>query len=112
MQLSGGMQQRSAIARAGQGPAHAAMDERFGALDRQTREPMEELLLGTREEQRNTVLFVTHDSDEVVFAGSRVIPMSARRAFDLAQVRTALRALGCSANAFRGVGPRVIQGSP
>lgn len=88
------------------------MDERFGALDRQTCELMEELALGIREEQRNTALFVTHDTDEVVFMGSWVILMSARRDFDLAQDCTACRALGCCANASCGVGPRVIQGPP
>jgi len=54
------------------------MDEPFGALDHQTRELMQELLLGIWEEQRKTVLFVTHDIDEAVFMGSRVIVMSAR----------------------------------
>ncbi|MCG3201727.1 MAG: Aliphatic sulfonates import ATP-binding protein SsuB [Gammaproteobacteria bacterium] len=54
------------------------MDEPFGALDHQTRELMQELPLGIWEEQRKTVLFVTHDIDEAVFMGSRVIVMSAR----------------------------------
>ena len=44
----------------------------------QTRELMQELLLGIWEEQRKTVLFVTHDIDEAVFMGNRVIVMSAR----------------------------------
>jgi ABC-type nitrate/sulfonate/bicarbonate transport system ATPase subunit len=73
------MQQRTAIARAlANSPAMLLMDEPFGALDHQTRELMQELLLGIWEEQRKTVLFVTHDSDEAVFMGSRVIVMSAR----------------------------------
>ena len=54
------------------------MDEPVGALDHQTRELMQELPLGIWEEQRKTVLFVTHDIDEAVFMGSRVIVMSAR----------------------------------
>jgi ABC-type nitrate/sulfonate/bicarbonate transport system ATPase subunit len=54
------------------------MDEPFGALDHQTRELMQELLLGIWEDQRKTVLFVTHDIDEAVFMGSRVVVMSAR----------------------------------
>ena len=54
------------------------MDEPFGALDHQTRELMQELLLGIWEAERKTVLFVTHDIDEAVFMGSRVVVMSAR----------------------------------
>ncbi len=73
-QMSGGMQQRLQIARClAQGPAALMMDEPFGALDAMTRQDLQDQMLEIARATRATILFVTHDLEEAIYLGDRVI---------------------------------------
>jgi NitT/TauT family transport system ATP-binding protein len=76
-QLSGGMQQRVSIARAlAYRPSFMLMDEPFGSVDAQTREDLEDLVLRVHRDTGMTILLVTHDIDESVYVGDRVVVLA------------------------------------
>jgi NitT/TauT family transport system ATP-binding protein len=90
-QLSGGMQQRVAIARAiAYEPSVLLMDEPFAAVDAQTRADLEDLVRRLWQRLGVTVLFVTHDIDESVYLGQRVLVLSNRPTVVLEDVRVDL----------------------
>ncbi len=87
-ELSGGMKQRVAIARAlTNQPKVLLMDEPFGALDAQTREEMQELLLLLSRHEKTTTLFVTHDVEEAIYLSTRILAFSARPGRILREMR-------------------------
>ena len=93
-ELSGGMQQRVAIAQALiKKPKILMMDEPFGALDPETRESMQIFLLELWEAERMTIFFVTHDMEEAIYLGTRVVVLSQHYTDD------------------RGTGPNVRRGA-
>ena len=90
-QISGGMQQRTALARAfSKDPKVLLMDEPFAAVDMQTREMLQDELLKIWTSMQTTVLFVTHSIEEAIYLGDRVLVMGARPGRIKADIATEL----------------------
>jgi NitT/TauT family transport system ATP-binding protein len=90
-EISGGMQQRTALARAfSKDPKILLMDEPFAAVDMQTREMLQDELLKIWNGNKTTVLFVTHSIEEAIYLGDRVLVMGARPGRIAADIETGL----------------------
>jgi NitT/TauT family transport system ATP-binding protein len=115
LHLSQGMRQRVAIARTlVQSPRIVLMDEPFAALDAQTRAIQQEEFIRLWEEERPTVIFVTHDLEEAILLSDRVILMAARPGRIVADIRIDLerprtQELRTSSEAFRRYHERLSQ---
>jgi len=125
-QLSGGMQQRVGLARAlATDPEVLLMDEPFASVDAQTREVLQEELLGLHERERKTMVFITHSIDEALVLGDRVAVMATRpgrvkevlsvdfpRPRDPAAVRAAPRYAEMRNHIWNELRPSVAAGRP
>lgn len=90
-EMSGGMQQRAAIARSlAYRPEVLIMDEPFASVDAQTRAELEDLMLAIRERLGVTIVLVTHDIDEAVYLGDKVVVLSGKPASVSASVEIPL----------------------
>ena len=90
-EFSGGMRQRAAIASVlAINPSTLLMDEPFGSLDSLTRSIMQDFLLEIWEEQRKTVVLVTHDIDEAIYLADKTVVMTARSGPDLRSDSTSI----------------------